>query len=80
MSDAKEVNDFHTHSDVDSSWRAQHHTLGTKHDQAASGDHKHDLTQLMAGVTLTGAKGGNVALANLITELSLAFGFTDGTT
>lgn len=79
----KEVNDFHSRSDVDSSTLAQHHTLGIKHDQACPGDHIHDGTtsrKLMAGVTLTGSKGGNVALGNLITSLAAAFGFTDSTT
>lgn len=38
----QDVNDFHTRSDVDSSPRAQHHTLGLKHNQAAIGDHDHD--------------------------------------
>lgn len=81
--DAQEVNKFHTRSDVDSSALAQHHTLGIKHDQAAPGDHKHDginSLKLMSGVTITGAKGGNVALANLITALASALGFTDSTT
>ena len=78
-----QVNKFHDRSDVDSGWHAQHHTLGVKHDQAAAGDHKHDGNNskfIMEGITITGSKGGNVALANLITELAAALGFTDGTT
>lgn len=79
----EEVNRFHEHSDVDSSTLAQHHTLGPKPNQASPGDHKHDgvtSKKLMAGVTVTGSKGGNVALTNLITALSNSLGFTDTTT
>lgn len=77
------VNQFHARSDVDSSWQAQHHTLGVKHDQASPGDHKHngDNSRLiMEGISVTGSKGGNVALADLITKLAAALGFTDNTT
>lgn len=80
---AQEVNRFHTASDCDSSQDSQHHKLGTGHNQASPGDHIHNgqtSKQLMAGVTITGAKGGNVALTNLITALASAFGFTDSTT
>jgi hypothetical protein len=82
---AREVNLFHSNSDVDSHAGAQHHSIGVKHDQASSGDHVHDgigsrkLGQGM-GLVLTGAKGGNVALANLITMLKQVIDFTDSTT
>ena len=33
---------IHRFSDVDSSWRAQHHTLGPGKNQASPGDHTHD--------------------------------------
>lgn len=78
-----QVNGFHARSDLDSSWSAQHHTLGLKHDQAAPGDHKHDgksSRKLMEGISVTGSKGGNAALGDLITKLSVALGFTDNTT
>ncbi len=78
-----QVAGFHARSDLDSSWQAQHHTLGIKHDQASPGDHIHDgksSRRIMEGITVTGSKGGNVALANLITKLSAALGFTDSTT
>ena len=74
---------FHANSDVDAGNLSQHHTLGSFPGQAAPGPHTHDggtSKQLMEGVTLTGAKGGNVALANLITALAAALGFTDNTT
>lgn len=83
---AKQVSDFHRHSDLDGSPKAQHHTLGPTANQAAAGNHSHDggqsakLTSLMEGMTVTGAKGGNVALANLITLLVQNFGLTDSTT
>jgi hypothetical protein len=39
---AREVNAFHTSSDVDQSAISQHHTLGTLATQASPGDHSHD--------------------------------------
>lgn len=78
-----DVNALHARSDVDSGWQAQHHSLGIKHNQAAAGDHKHngqDSRKIMEGITITGSKGGNVALADLISKLSASLGFTDGTT
>ena len=74
---------FHARSDLDSSSTAQHHTLGIKHDQAAPGDHKHDgkaSRRLMEGTTITGSKGGNAALDDLIDKLAVVLGFTDNTT
>ena len=79
----EQVNKFHARSDVDSSAFAQHHTLGVKHDQASPGDHTHNgegSRFIMEGVTITGSKGGNAALASLISALSDYLGFTDGTT
>lgn len=78
----EEVSRFHARSDVDSAWSAQHHTLGIKHDQSAPGDHKHDgkgSRKIMEGITVTGSKGSNAALADLITKLAAALGFTDNT-
>lgn len=80
---AVEVNKFHTNADTDAHAGALHHTIGIKHDQAAAGDHKHDgvgSKKLLEDKTLTGSKGGNVALGNLITLLSNALGFEDNTT
>jgi hypothetical protein len=81
----REVNLFHARSDLDSGALAQHHTIGIKHDQAAAGDHNHDgqgSRKIGQGLnlTLTGAKGGNVALGNLITMLKNVIEFTDSTT
>jgi hypothetical protein len=77
--------DNHESSDVDSSRRAKHHTLGTARNQASPGDHIHDgvvskKTGAGLGLVLTGSKGGNVALANLITMLKTVIEFTDSTT
>lgn len=38
----QEVKDFHLNSDVDQSFIAQHHTLGSLTNQASPGDHIHD--------------------------------------
>lgn len=75
----------HRNADTDSSKNAIHHTLGVLPNQAAMGNHVHDGgtgRRLFEGrgITLTGSKGGNAALANLITLLASEFGFTDGTT
>lgn len=82
---AGEVNQLHTRSDIDTSPNAQHHTLGYGRNQAAIGDHTHDGTSsrpigYKLGTVLTGAKGGNVALGNLITMLKQFIDFTDSTT
>jgi hypothetical protein len=80
---AQAVIKFHQRDDTDSSKTAHHHSLGPSANQAAPGNHNHDGStspQLMAGVSITGAKAGNVALANLITALATALGFTDNTT
>lgn len=80
-----EVRAFHERSDSDSAPTAMHHTLGTKRNQASAGDHIHNginsrLIGSGEGFVLTGAKGGNVALANLITMLQEWLEFTDSTT
>lgn len=38
----RQIENMHARSDVDSSKRAQHHTLGMSRTQAAQGDHVHD--------------------------------------
>lgn len=79
----REVKRFHTNADTDSSQQAQHHTLGIKHDQASPGDHDHNgvnSRRIMETMALSGSKGGNVALANLITLLANEFGLDDNTT
>lgn len=39
---AKQINEAHRASDLDSGANAQHHTLGPKANQASPGDHIHD--------------------------------------
>lgn len=75
----------HRLSDSDSGPNSQHHTLGPGRNQAAPGDHIHDGERSKKigtgdGNALAGAKGGNVALANLIAMLSKYVEFTDNTT
>lgn len=85
----------HYRADTDVSQVALHHTLGSNNAQAAPGDHIHDgATSLKMGLyqmdnatgaitpslVLTGAKGGNVALTNLIALLKNFIDFTDSTT
>lgn len=80
--DARVVADFHRYADTDSGKTASHHTIGPAPDQVASGAHTHDGTetrQLLAGVTITGSRGGNIALASVIDALE-ALGATDSTT
>jgi hypothetical protein len=81
----QEVHQLHNRSDVDASVLSQHHTLGIKHTQAAPGDHVHDgigSRKIGAGlgITVTGSRGGNAALASLLTALAKVMEFTDSTT
>lgn len=81
---AKEVLDFHTHADTDGSPKAVHHTLGPGANQSAAGNHTHDggssaLLFPLDGVTITGSRGGNAAVASIIGAL-VSLGATDSTT
>lgn len=79
---SEEIERFHTNDDLDGAATAHHHSLGSKRTQASPGDHTHDggsSKQLLDGVTLTGAKAGNAALASVIGAL-VALGATDNTT
>jgi hypothetical protein len=76
------VDDFHTNSDVNSRAESLHHTLGPTPTQAASGDHVHDggtSSLLLTGITLSGSRGGNVAMVSIISAL-VRLGATDSTT
>jgi len=80
--DARAVWKIHQNSDVDFSSTSQHHTLGPLSNQASPGGHIHDGTtskQLLDGVSITGSRGGNAALASVISVL-VAMGATDNTT
>lgn len=79
---AKEVNEFHEKSDKDGGPKAQHHTLGPAPAQASPGNHTHDggtSVALLEGVTLSGSRGGNLALPSIIAAL-VQLGATDSTT
>jgi len=77
--DAQAVQDFHTNSDVDVTKESQHHSLGPLPTQAAPGDHTHngaDSPRLLESIVITGSKGGNAALASVISAL-VKLGATD---
>lgn len=81
VADAKSVNKFHEKDDVDSSWDAHHHTLGTKHDQASPGDHTHNglnSLKILKGTTITGSRASGAALVSVIAAL-VKLGATDST-
>ena len=80
-----DVNFIHTRSDLDSSTLSQHHTLGIGHNQGSPGDHSHDgQTSRLIGqgraITISGSRGGNAALASLISALKQVMDLTDNTT
>ena len=80
--DPRVVGQIHRNDDLDVAKDAHHHTIGMQSNQSAAGNHAHngsDSPQLLAGVTLTGAKGGNAALASVCAALAL-LGATDTTT
>jgi hypothetical protein len=80
--DTRVVDAFHRKDDLDVAKDSHHHTIGVGSSQAASGNHSHrgvDSVQLLAGVTLTGAKAGNAALASVCAAL-VELGATDNTT
>lgn len=75
------VEDFHTFADTDTRNESIHHTLGPQPSQASTGDHNHDggnSALILSGFTLTGSRGGNVALVSVIATL-VRLGATDST-
>lgn len=79
--EAQVVQDFHTNSDVDVTKESQHHSLGALPTQAAAGDHTHngaDSPRLLDAVSITGSRGGNTALASIISAL-VKLGAVDNT-
>lgn len=80
--DATRVADFHEQSDLDMRGEAQHHTLGSGQHQASPGNHTHDggsSAPLWTGQTITGSRGGNMAVGSIIAIL-VQKGATDATT
>lgn len=81
----RDVNLFHTRSDVDSSTTAQHHTLGIQHNQAASGDHVHDgksSRKIGTGLSLSisGTKNTAGSEDSIVNMLKQVIDFTDNRT
>lgn len=79
---ARQVSELHTMSDKDSSADAQHHTIGTNVNQAASGAHNHDgknSPALLAGYSISGSRSSGAALLSAIQAL-VQLGATDNTT
>jgi hypothetical protein len=80
--DPRVVTTFHRNDDLDVAKDSHHHSIGISSAQASAGNHTHDgsnSVQLLDGVTLTGAKGGNAALASVCAAL-VVLGATDNTT
>ena len=80
--EAEEVMTFHQNADTDARRESLHHTLGISDNQASPGNHNHrggDSVQLLTGVTITGSRGGNIALLSVIQAL-VALGATDSST
>lgn len=78
----KEVEKFHTNADTDGNEGSIHHTLGPAKHQASPGDHDHRGGQsvaILTGVTISGSRGGNAALASVIAAL-VELGASDATT
>lgn len=81
--DPNTVREFHINSDADVSPESIHHTIGPGVNQSASGAHRHDGNDsplLGEDIAITGAKGGNTALASIIAFLVQTMGATDSTT
>jgi hypothetical protein len=81
----REAARVHARDDVDSGPLAHHHTLGISRNQSSSGDHVHDgVSSRKLGfgqdLAISGAKGGNAALASVIALLKNFIEFTDNTT
>lgn len=75
--------DIHKVADTDSSSTAAHHTLGVQPNQASPGDHIHDgrtSKDLYIARSVTGSRGGNAAVASLLTQLALQGLIIDNTT
>jgi hypothetical protein len=69
---AKVVNKFHNNSDVDRDSDGHHHTLGYQPESAAPGTHNHDGVngaKIFTPVSVSGSRGSNVALTDLLSKL-----------
>lgn len=82
---ARQINQLHENADTNAGPNAAHHTLGVNRNQASPGDHVHDgkaskKVGAGLGIVVTGSRGGNAALASLITQLQKVITLTDSTT
>lgn len=78
---ADDVEKFHANADTDTRAESIHHTLGPNPTQASPGNHNHrggDSQLLLSDITLTGSRGGNLALPSIIQAL-VALGAVDNT-
>lgn len=79
---AADVEKFHSNDDLDTKAESHHHTLGANQYQASPGNHDHrggNSNLLLSDITLTGSRGGNLALPSIIQAL-VALGAVDNTT
>jgi hypothetical protein len=77
--DAIEVDQFHVNADTDIRPESVHHTLGPGNTQGSPGNHIHDggnSPLILSGFTVSGSRGGNVALVSVISQL-VRLGATD---
>lgn len=82
---SRQVNDLHKKSDKDVGPNAQHHTLGTDRNQAASGSHVHGgkdskLVGDGMGLAISGAKNTAASEDSIVNMLKKVISFTDGRT
>jgi hypothetical protein len=80
---AEELEKFHQNADTDTRKESIHHTLGGRSTQASPGDHNHrgadGSARLFEGITVSGSRGGNVALNSVIQAL-VQLGLIDNST
>lgn len=79
---AVEVDQLHVNADTDIRPESVHHTLGPGNTQGSPGNHIHDggnSPLILSGFTVSGSRGGNVALVSVISQL-VRLGATDQST
>lgn len=79
---AIEVDQLHTNADTDIRPESLHHTVGPGNTQASPGNHNHDggtSPLILSGFTISGSRGGNVAMVSMIATL-VRLGATDQST
>lgn len=83
---ARDVQNIHRNADSDATVFSVHHTLGINSGQASPGNHSHDgkSSKILSGyvannapIAVVGSRGGNAALASLLTALATKGIITD---